>query len=185
MVKRVLPWVLTVALLVCAWFVAQATPTGDEAQARAFIVRTTVGEPAEGRNIAATVHDARIARAISSEDGFRAEGTWVVVDLDAQAVRQQYGASLVAKLRIGDATYASTERGESFWLIDRTQLAPGIPKSGTVAFQIPDDLLTETAVLELADSQFTAYDSIIAVELDLPSLTVVNEAEIAPADWKP
>ncbi|MFE6997048.1 hypothetical protein ACFVAE_13870 [Microbacterium sp. NPDC057659] len=185
MVTRVLPWVITVVLLVGAWFVAQATPTGDEAQARAFMVGASVGEPAEGRNIAVTVQDARIAHAIASEDGFRAEGTWVVIDLDAEAVRRQYGTSLAAKLRIGDATYKSTERGKTSWLIDRTQLVTGIPKSGSLAFQIPADLLTETAVLELTDSSFSAYDSIISLELDLPELTVVNEKAIAPVDWTP
>lgn len=183
MVKRILPWVVTLALLTGAWLVMQVTPAAEDAPARAFVVHAELGDHAEGRNIAATVREARIARAVASESGFRAEGTWLVVDLDVEAVRRQYGTLLAAKLRVGDATYTSTERGDTGWLIDKEQLVTGIPKRGSLAFALPAEKATEKAVLELTDSQFSVYDSVIALDLDLSALTVVTEATIAPVEW--
>lgn len=185
--KRVIPWLITVALLAGAWLVALATPETSGAT-RAFIVQAAIGEPAQGRNLAVTVHDVRVAEAISTSTGWRAEGTWVVVDLDAESVLTQYGTLLsTTTLTIGERTFSATERGIGDSLdyisLAKAQLVPGIPKRGMLAFQVPDDALSETATLELALGLAPVYDSIIALSIDLSELPVEHDVRLVPVDW--
>ncbi|WP_164234789.1 DUF4352 domain-containing protein [Microbacterium hydrocarbonoxydans] len=186
--KRALPWLTAAGLFACAWLVALATPD-DPDSARAFVVQASLGERAEGRNLAVTVHDVRAARAISTSAGWRAEGTWVVVELDAEAVVSQYGALLSSTtLTVGDRVFSATERGVGESSIDQltltgAALVPGIPKTGALAFQLPDGALTGTATLELAANLDPDYDSIIALTFDLDDLPVEADIELIPVDW--
>lgn len=181
--KRILPWALALSLLVGAWFVALITPD-DTNNSRAFITQAAIDTRTEGRNIAVTIRDVRATKALSSPDGWRAEATWIVIDLDAEAVVSQYGASLsTATLTIGDRTYRATERPDTEVTMLSAPLVPGIPKTGSLAFQVPDDALTGTATLELAPTSFPVYDSIIAFTFDLDGLLVRREIEITPVEW--
>lgn len=188
MVKRILPWALTAALLVGAWVIALVTPETSVA-ARAFVVQATLGERAEGRNLAVTVHDVRASHAISTSAGWRAEGTWIVVDLDAEAVTAQYGSLLsTTTLTVGGRTFDATERGVAEGIADtvslaHVQLVPGIPRTGSLAFQIPDDSLTGIATLELAAGLDPDYDSIISLTIDLDAVPVDDDIELVPVEW--
>lgn len=189
MVKRILPWAITIGLLVAAWFVAQATP-GDDSAERAFVQQTAIGERAEGRDLAVTVQRVRAAHELTTAAGWRAEGTWVVVELDAEAVLTEYGNLLNRTvLKIGDRVYSATERGEGErsvddYMLSGEQLVPGIPKSGMLAFQLPgDESLTGTATLEIATDRFTAYDSIITLPIDLGELPVESSIELEMVEW--
>ena len=187
--NRLLPWVITVGLLVAAWFIAEATP-GDDAAERAFVQQAEIGERAEGRDIAITVQRVRAAEALSTPAGWRAEGTWVVVEMDAEAVISEYGNLLGRTvLKVGDRVYSATERGEGEsslddYMLSGEQLVPGIPKSGMLAFQLPDEKsLTGTATLEIAADRFPVYDSIITLPVDLADLPVENSIELEMVDW--
>ncbi|GAA2884503.1 hypothetical protein [Microbacterium esteraromaticum] len=189
MVRRLLPWAITIGLLVAAWLVAQATP-GDDSAERAFVQQAEVGERVEGRDLAVTVQRVRAAEAITTPAGWRAEGTWVVVEMDAEAVLTEYGNLLSRTvLEVGDRVYSATERGEGEssiddYMLSGEQLVPGIPKSGVLAFQLPDDeSLTGAAMLELATDRFPVYDSIITVQIDLDALPVENSVELETVDW--
>lgn len=180
--QKALPWVITMALLAGAWLIALATPPDDAAE-RTFHTPATIGESASGRNLTVTVHDVRAARAIVVDD-WRADGSWIVVDLNAEAVvSQEDGVLRTALLQIGDRTFQATERGPSGWSLKGAALVPGVPHTGALAFEVPADALSGTAELQLSTSADTRYDSVLVLPVDLGALSVHDELDLASADW--
>lgn len=170
-------------MLVAAWGLTQVTLSDDAALAP-FVTTAERGEPATARNLAVTVTDVRAARAVSDAGGWSAEGTWVVVDLEAAAVVSQQNARLtLAELVIGDRTYSATDRGTTF---RDESLVPGVPRSGSLAFELPADALTGTATLRLGVPEGrddAALDGIVELTIDLDALTVEPEATIDENGW--
>ncbi|QLD11497.1 hypothetical protein [Microbacterium oleivorans] len=178
LLRRTAPWAVGLACVVAAWFVALATPA-DTAAWEPFIVEARAGEPAAGRNLVVTVHDAVRAESVSS-GGWRAEGTWVVVDIAAEAVVSERGSALSsAQLLVDGRTYRATERAETM-LGDR--LSIGLPREGSLGFELPADA-RGAAVLQLALNPDTRADSVIAYRIDLDDLPVVSERELVGARW--
>lgn len=179
LVKAAAPWALSIALVVGAWGLAQLQKDED-ARYDPFVTRAEVGEHAEARNIAVTVTDVRAARAVS-DGSWRAEGTWLVVDLDAASTRDQSGAALrVTDLRIGDRTYSATERGTS---MVQLPLVTGVPQHGSIAFELPEDALTGSATLVFAENDDYAADGIVEVSLDLDDMAVEREVRLDEIGW--
>ena len=178
MMKKWLPWVATFVLLIGAWFVQLLTPS-DDAASEPFIVATVVGSEAVGREIVVTVLDVRAASAVTSSNGWSAEGTWLLVDLKAEAVRND---SLLkgATLTIGDREFRASERMDSIF---STKLVPGIPRTGTIAFELPDDALTGTGILHLSPSGDTRLDSVIELTIPLDELTISAEESVHDTEW--
>ncbi|MBO9627588.1 MAG: hypothetical protein J7484_14605 [Microbacterium sp.] len=181
--RRAAAWGLAVALVAGAWAVTVLAPS-DNAGADAFTMRTTVGERVEGRNIAATVLDVRAARSIVSESGWRADGTWLLVDLSADAgVSQSQGLLTTATLRIGERTFSASERGPDEMSIYREQLVPGVPMTGSLLFELPDDALVGHGTLRFATSTKPWGDSIVELDIDLDALHVTPEITVADTGW--
>jgi len=179
-VKRAAPWLITAALLAAAWLVALVTPD-DSASADPFIVPVTIGEEAVGRDFSVTVQDVALADAVTGAKGWSAEGTWLVVELDAETNLDQYGMSFKgATLIIDGQSFRASERVPSFL---STQLVTGVSQSGALAFELPDDARDSTAVLQLSAREDTRVDSIAELEIDLGELTPVADAEIRETDW--
>lgn len=174
-------WALAATLLVAAWFVALGTPDRDAATAP-FTVTAQLGQEASGRNIAVTVDQVRLAtEGVSDGSGWSAGGTWLVVDLSAQATVTEVAANLsYARLHLGADLYQASERPRS---LARSPLAVDIPRSGTLAFEVPPEAVTGRAVLTLGLSVDPRLDSVIELPIDLD--TVPREAEIAweRPDW--
>lgn len=170
------------AILGVAGVVAHLTPEGDDWQ-EPVAVPGVVGERAEGYNLAATVSSAELADALDAGNGWTGEtpGAWVVIELTAEAVRDDTGALLFASLRIGDATYTASERSRDATLY-RTGLATGIPVSGPVLFEVPAAALEagEPADLRLAATDDPRLDSLITVPIDLASLEHRPVRELPP-----
>lgn len=144
--KHILVWLLTIALLVVAWGVSKAT-LPDDSTIAPFPVTATIGDQSVTRNLAATVTDVRLADRVTDAKGWSAEGSWLVVDLEAASVVTQELSTLsLAQLVIGDRTFSATDRGTTF-LAQR--LITGVPRSGSLAFELPDDALTGRATLRL------------------------------------
>ena len=172
-------WTLAAAFLVTAWFVALATPGEEEAQS-AFVVAATTGEQAAGRNLEATVTDVRRAAEVRTHDGrWAAEGNWVVVDLEVAAVTED-AFLFHAVLESDGVRYSASERPSS---LARAQLAAGIPQSGSLAFELPADLESGQAVLELALNNNTRLDSLIVLPFDLADTTRVPQTELQETGW--
>lgn len=172
-------WAVGAALVVAAWGVAAVTPP-DDAATNPFPVNVSVGEHGVGRNIAGTVTDVRRAETVSA-GGWSADGNWVVVDLDIEAVVSEFGVRLNrATLDLDGRTYSASERPDS---LRSAPLSVGIPRSGSLAFELPDSAAGGDAVLRLGLDADERLDSVIVLELDLADIEVDNETALVETGW--
>lgn len=178
--KKVLPWLLTLVLLAGAW-VLNAVALPDGSSEASFLTPATVGHAATARNLTLTVTDVRAARSIADPTGRTLESTWVVIDVDAEALDSQYGATLgFAELTVGGRTFRATERVESFF---RQRLVPGVPRSGAVAFELPTDALKGTGTLRLGIPSDARYDGLVELTIDLGDIPVEDAITLPTTDW--
>ncbi|MEV4776104.1 hypothetical protein [Microbacterium sp. LWH12-1.2] len=176
----VLPWLLTLGLLAGAWAVVKITLPVGSAQ-EPFVTVATLDEEATARNFAVTVTDVHAARTVIGADDWSAEGTWLIVDLEASAEVKQEGTSLrVATLTIGERTFSATERGTTFY---RQGLVTGVPRSGSLAFELPDDALSGDATLRLGATGNPVLDGVIEMRIDLEALPVESEVTLQENGW--
>lgn len=173
-------WAIGAGLIVVAWFVALVTPGEEQAQAP-FTVAAAIGEPATGRNLAATITDLVRASSVSDADGWTAEGNWLVVDVEAAAVMTEEGALLNhAMLEIDGIRFSASDRPGS--LLDAGMTAD-IPQVGSLAFELPQDLKSGAGRLELALAADVRLDSLIVLPFDLADVPVVDERELLETGW--
>lgn len=160
----VLAGILALAALV------QHTAPDDDAWQAPMEVSGQVGEPVTGRNIEATVWGARVAEKVETPDWTgETTGIWVVVDVSAEAVVDEFAAGLgTAELLIDGTTYSASERPDLGTLY-RSSLSVGIPTRGSLFFEIPKSALTDARLL-LAVNNDPRLDSALAVDLDLAAL---------------
>ncbi|MBS0023954.1 hypothetical protein [Microbacterium paraoxydans] len=184
MKKHVLVWLLTAALLAGAWGVSKATLPDDAANAP-FPATARIGEESTVRNLSVTITDVRLAERVADEKGWAADGTWLVVDLEAASVVTQDLSTLsLAQLTIGDRTFSATDRGTTF---AQQRLVTGVPRSGSLAFELPDDVTGDRATLRLgvpgAALGEVLRDGVIDLPLDLSQLPVEDEVLLRTNGW--
>lgn len=174
-------WTIGVACIVTAWFVALVTPGTEEAQAP-FEVPAAIGETATGRDLVVTVTDIRRASEVSA-GGWTAEGNWLVVDLRAQSVLTEFGTSLAhTELEIDGTRFSASDRPDS--LAEGGALAIGLPREGSLAFELPDGLDAGKGRLELALNPVDqSLDSMIVLAFDLGEVPTVDETELLTTGW--
>jgi hypothetical protein len=173
-------WTIGIACIVAAWLVALVTPGEEQAQAP-FEVPAVIGEPAAGRNLVVTVTDIRRASEVSA-GGWTAEGNWLVVDLDAEAVLTESGARLHhTDLRVDGTLFSASDRPDS--LAENGDLAVGIPIEGSLAFELPDGLDSGAGRIELALNSDPALDSMIVLTFDLGEVPTVEKTELLTTGW--
>lgn len=172
-------WTIGIACIVAAWFVALATPGEQEAQAP-FEIPAAIGETATGRNLVVTVTDVRRASEVNA-DGWTAEGNWLVVDLETQAVLTEDRASLShADLVVDGNRFTASERPDSLL---RQPQAVGIPLVGSLAFELPEGFDGGPARLELALASDPSLDSMIVLSFDLGEVPTVEQTDLLPTEW--
>jgi hypothetical protein len=177
--RRSVSWAVGAALVAAAWGVAAITPPEDAAE-DSFPVAVAVGERGVGRNIAITVDDIRRAESVSTAE-WSAEGNWVVVDLDAEAVASEYGTLLtLATLEIGGRTFRASERPDSLL---SGPLSVGVPRSGSVAFELADDVDSGEAVLTFGLDTDPRLDSLIVLRVDVGAIDVEADAALRATEW--
>lgn len=180
--RRVLRgWIAGAALVATAGLVVSVTPGLDQ-ESPPFVVHAERGEPGVGRNIAVTVTGVRrVAELTSAESSWRADGNWLVVDLHAAAVLTQTGTRLGGALLLVDGTtYSATDRIDS--MLD-TLLVPGVPRAGSVAFELPARLRSGSATLAFSTNRDVRADSQIRIPIDLDTVPVEATAGIGLPDW--
>lgn len=181
-----LAWPVGLALVVAAWFVAGATPDGEDRITDPFPVAAEIGARAEGRNLGVIVQEVTLADRVSS-GGWHAEGTWLVIGLDAWTIQTESPGSLgAAFLVIGDRTFRASERPGNYSpeaSLLRTGLHLDLPQSGSLAFEVPADVVDDHGTLQLALSEQLWADSVIEVQLDLAALAHVAELELPVTEW--
>ena len=174
-------WAVAAGLLVAAWFVALVTPGEEQAQSP-FVVAAEMGETTTGRNIAATVIDIRRAAEIREDsDGWAADGNWLVIDLEVASVTSEALTRLDhAIVEVDGVRYSASDRPDS---LARAALAAGIPQAGSLAFELPADLESGPAVLELALRSDPRLDSMIVLHFDVADASPVPQAELRETGW--
>ncbi|WP_417555094.1 hypothetical protein [Microbacterium sp.] len=178
---KILPWALTLVLLAGAWLLnAAALP--DSAPEQPFVTTTSVDSVATAGNLSAKVTAVRAARSITDPQGWTEDGTWLVVELDAAAVRSQYGSSLAtAELTIGDRTFSATRRAQT--MRDSGALVPGVMRHGALAFELPEGALKGTGTLRLANIGVVAGNAVIELPVDLDDVPVEDAITLPDTDW--
>lgn len=172
-------WAIGLTCIVAAWFVALATPGEQQTQAP-FEVPATIGETATGRNLAVTITDLRRASEVSA-DGWMAEGNWVVVDLEVESLLTEDATSLAnTALEIGGTRFTASERPAS---LKSTPLAVGVPREGSLAFELPEGLQSGAARIELALKTDASLDSMIVLSFDLEDVAVEDRTDLLPTEW--
>jgi len=180
LLRKAGPWALSAVLVVAAWGLVQLQKPED-APYDSFVTTTTIGERGVTRNLAITVTAVRAARTVSDGGRWRAQGTWLVVDFDAAAVEDQFAALLATSdLRIGGRIFSATERGDT---AKGMTLVTGVPRHGSIAFELPEGALRGPATLVFATEYDTSADGVIEVAIDLDDVAIQNEVELDPIGW--
>lgn len=174
---------VAVVLLVAAWGVSAITPSDDDAVVP-FAVSATLGERAEGRNIAVTFHSIEAAESVTAE-GWGEEGdtVWVVLDVTAETVVDDVPSILDhVVLNVGGRTYRATERIPDTML--ESDLQTAVPTRGGLAFELPADALAGPADIDLALRTDTRLDSLIRLHVDdLGELPLEPTLDVAAEEW--
>lgn len=177
--RRWATWAVGAGLVAAAWGVALVTPAEDAEEAP-FPVVVGLGDRGVGRNIAVTVTDVRRAESVRAGE-WSSDGNWVVVDLDAEAVTSEFGTLFtLATLEVDGRTFRASERPASLL---RGGLSVGIPLSGSVAFELPDELDDGDALLTFGLDTDPRLDSLLLLEIDLGAIDVDRDAELRTTDW--
>lgn len=183
-VLRGLGYVGAVAVLVAAVAINKNLPSDRTTQAP-FAVSGSMTDRLVGRDIAATVNGIAVVRRLRVEQygkppEMTTAGRWIVVDATVDAVltpgSQPQGVALV----IGNDRYSATNRMLNG--LNSTQLSPGIPRRGLLAFEVPvSATAAKVAVLKLARTLDARLDSQLVFRLDLSDAPRLDQVEVRAA----
>lgn len=176
--RVVVAWLTAAALLVGAWQVVAATPTFDD-EVAPFPVSAPMGDWGTGRNITVRVVDARFTDSIGDQLT-SLDGNWLVVDIEAATVVSD-SLLWLATLTVEGVTYNATDRiGSTIFL---EALVPGLPRAGSLVFELPADLAVGSAELTLGLDRDPSLDSLIVVPIELGELSRTGSVELTRPDW--
>lgn len=188
--SRLTSWTTTIVLLVVAGVVSAIAPAED-AEVAPFIVNGQIGERVSGHDLVVTVTDVRTASTVigaqewSSDEPWSAEGDWLVVDLDAASVTGPRVVYVTGAVTLDNAVfvldgreYRATERTPSMLEV---RLNPGVPRHGSLAFELPG--LKGSGLLHLSLRTDTRGDSLLEIPIDLDTLTPLSETRIVEPEW--
>ena len=180
--RHLINGVVLAAILAVAALVQHTSP-GDGGWQQPMEVSGQLGGQVAGRNIAATVWGAQVAHEVRTSDwAGETTGIWVVVDVSAEAVVDEFAARLgMATLAIGDETFSASERPD-LDTIYQNSLTVGIPTRGPLFFEIPTDALRD-ARLQLGIDSDPRLDSLLVIPLDLSSLTIADSLTTDDVQW--
>ena len=159
--------IVTVAAAAAVW---QNLPTPPDTTGP-FDVHGVAGQPVTGRDIAATVTGARIARQVNSVP---AAGIWVVVDTTLEAPRSTELPR--SDLIVGPNTYTPTDRFALKTL--QNEVSPGINLRGAWVFDVAADLVAAGATEPLTLRVWTGYDE----QLDSRLVIRIPTGEVSRPD---
>lgn len=175
-------WVGGIAFVVAAWGVMAITP-GDEFADQPFVLEARIGEPVEARQMRITVLEVQTASHVENEHGWQAEGAWVLVTFEGEALGSEDGSSLSRlRLQIGDREYRPSERVGSRAHPDG-ELRIGVPETMTAAFEIDPDDADKRAVLDLGHLTDDRLDSAVRLDINLAAFDTMESATIPDRRW--
>jgi len=179
-VRRGISWLVGLALVIAAGAVVALEPPEQMRQAP-FVVEKNLGERGIGRNVEVTFTEVQLADAVEYEEWTgTTTGVWLVVDLTA--MNRVEPAGIQSFLLIGDREYRGSDRMGSDG-IESAVLAPGIPTSGTIMFEIPRELASQTSSARVLISTNSDWrlDSAVQTTVDVSALEALPVVPVSPA----
>ncbi|WP_144874472.1 hypothetical protein [Microbacterium sp. 1.5R] len=175
--NRALPWIIGAALVVGGGALVALTPD-DDAVVAPIERHGAIGETTTSRALIATAVDTRFAKTIETDDGWSAEGHWLVVAVHASAPETEVDASIrLATLAVGDRVFQASERPSASLV--GSPLRVGIDTGGMLAFELPADVDSGTAELRLTPDYYTAeLDDLVVITLPLDGIAREDTVEI-------
>lgn len=179
--NRALPWIIGAVLVVGAGALVALTPD-DDALIAPIEKRGGMDEIVSSRALIATAVEARFAQTVETEDGWSAEGNWLLVTVRASAPETEIDASIrLATLAVGDRVFQASERPTASLV--GTPLRVGIDTVGILAFELPADVGSGTAELRLTPDYYTAeLDDLVVITLPLDDIAREVSVEITRSD---
>ncbi|MFT4029677.1 MAG: hypothetical protein QM675_07365 [Protaetiibacter sp.] len=166
-------------------FVAARTEPQAELVFSPFAVRVAEGERGEGRGLRASVDGATLADVVAL-DGWTGTttGVWFVADVRMESTETPSLA--YATVRVGERVWTTSLR-PGLYAMQSASLDPGLPLAGSFIFELPEEVLDESAArhatLWLSTKDDTRLITVIEVELDLTGLDRVAELEVERRDF--
>ena len=176
--RRAVPWFFGAGLLAVAAVVTAITPP-DAALRDPFAVGAADDGIATSRTLAAAVVDVdRTGRITMADEGWEAEGNWLVVTLSVSAPTTEVEAAIgVASLLIDGRLFQASERPPA--TLVGTDLRVGTDTVGMLAFELPADLRSGTGELRLSGRYPTPeLDDVIVFPVDLADVPTATAVEI-------
>ena len=177
--NRVLAWTIGAALAAGALVITALTPP-ESAVTAPFVVDAAIGERATGREVAVTVGEVTRAASVSEDpDDPAIEGRFLVVTLTADAVTEpQSNWFSLTVLEIDGLTYTISRRLGSLFISDRLQ--PGLPLTGSLVFELPEELeATKARLVFTQESNYPELDSMLRVGFDLDELPTAERVDVS------
>lgn len=178
MTSTVVRVIAAIVLLALASLAFTLAPNEEQRQAP---METTieVGGTGMGRNIEATVHDVRLAE-VAQTDTFEpwigeTNGVWVIVD--ATVASGVNPVLMQAWLTVDGLTYDASGRPEDASIVGDF-ISPGIPRSGSVLFEIPREIAESSTPVRItfAPGRDVRLDSTVVLSVRLDELTIEPSA---------
>lgn len=178
MTTTVIRVITAIVLLALASLAFTLAPNEEQRQAP---METTieVGGTGMGRNIEATVHDVRLAE-VAETDSYdpwigETDGVWIIVDATVAS-----GVSPVLMqswLTVDGLTYDASGRPEDDTIVG-SFISPGIPRSGSVLFEVPLDIVESSTPVRItfAPGRDVRLDSTVVLSVRLDELSVEPSA---------
>jgi hypothetical protein len=163
--------ILLTALLLATAFVIRLTQPNREDRQIVFLVNAGFEQPAEGRDLVLTVHDAYLADRVTSSTWVGdTEGIWLVVDATIGSKIEL--STPYATLTVDGVQYTSSDRPDDAAL--GASVDAGLPQQGSFVFELPTSVLENPeathARIRFATAFQVRFDSAIDLTLDLTGL---------------
>lgn len=174
--------IAAVALLALASLAFTLAPSEQQRQPQLEIT-VDMGETGTGRNIEATVHSVRLGDVAKTDafDPWVGETTevWVIVDATISSVVKPVLAR--SWLTVDGVVYHASTRPESE-SIDSRIISPGIPLTGSVAFEVPVDVAQSSTPVRItfAPGSDVRLDNTVVLPVRLDGL----EREAVAVLWE-
>ncbi|GAB3407954.1 hypothetical protein GCM10027515_24570 [Schumannella luteola] len=170
--KRSARVLASLAALAVAMIAAATAPKDNAAISEPFAVHGRQGEVVSTRLLLSRLDDVEIARTLTTDDWapqtIDTTGRWVVVHLTVQTRRATESISS-ARLVVGGREYANYLGLRND--LGSIQNGPGIATRGTIAFEVPTELLSEAAAakaeVRLQTAVLPSLDDVPTFEVDL------------------
>lgn len=137
----------TALCLVLATVVLLHTPLRDRRHDR--VVSGDVGDTVSSRELRVEVHGVKLTKTlVEAGERVTSPGTFVVVDLTAEALRQPASVDATVLATGPDREYNPSERADGGSLV--ASLTTGFPQHGVLVFELPRDAI-RGSVLRIRD----------------------------------